>query len=319
MKVFDFDLKHIEAARILAVENYNEERIHIPELPEIQTFPDISDFAYNGLGVAAFDDDTDRMIGFLCCYSPWDNAFGSKVKGTFSPIHAHGAVKENRGNIYKRMYQAAAEKWVREKIASHAIAFYAHDIEALNSMFTYGFGLRCIDSIRPMENFTVPSCDSCYGIYFQELEKVDVIQVREMRRMLSEHLGNSPCFMHSSESEFSEWIARAESRDTRLFAAFKDNIPVAFIEISDGGETFVTEYPEMMNICGAFCIPEYRGQNIVQNLINYIISALKSEGYLTLGVDFESFNPTAMGFWSKHFSAYTNSVVRRIDERAVFD
>jgi hypothetical protein len=40
---------------------------------------------------------------------------------------------------------------------------------------------------------------------------------------------------------------------------------------------------------------------------------LKAENYLRLGVDFESFNPTAWGFWLKHFQAYTYSDVRRID------
>jgi len=34
-------------------------------------------------------------------------------------------------------------------------------------------------------------------------------------------------------------------------------------------------------------------------------------------VDFESFNPTAWGFWCKHFASYTHSVVRRVDENIV--
>ena len=44
---------------------------------------------------------------------------------------------------------------------------------------------------------------------------------------------------------------------------------------------------------------------------------LKTQGYTRLGVDFESINQTAYGFWLKHFDAYTNSVVRRIDEHAI--
>jgi len=32
-------------------------------------------------------------------------------------------------------------------------------------------------------------------------------------------------------------------------------------------------------------------------------------------VDFESINPSGSGFWLKFFHAYTNSVVRRIDDR----
>ena len=85
------------------------------------------------------------------------------------------------------------------------------------------------------------------------------------------------------------------------------------MEVMDEGENFVTEISGMKNICGAFCLPEYRGKGISQSLLDFIISKLREEGYTRLGVDFESFNPTATGFWLKHFTAYTSSVVRRID------
>ena len=71
------------------------------------------------------------------------------------------------------------------------------------------------------------------------------------------------------------------------------------------------------HIRGAYCLPEHRGKGLYQNLLNYTISKLKSEGYTRLGVNFESFNPTARGFWLKYFAPYTSSVVRRIDERII--
>jgi len=51
-------------------------------------------------------------------------------------------------------------------------------------------------------------------------------------------------------------------------------------------------------------------------MLNLLLKKLKTQGYTRLGVDFESINPTAYGFWLKHFTAYTYSVVRRIDESA---
>jgi hypothetical protein len=48
-----------------------------------------------------------------------------------------------------------------------------------------------------------------------------------------------------------------------------------------------------------------------------LIQDLKTKGYTRLGVDFESINPMAYGFWLKYFDAYTHSLVRRIDEKAV--
>ena len=73
----------------------------------------------------------------------------------------------------------------------------------------------------------------------------------------------------------------------------------------------------MRNICGAFCLPEYRGRGIMQGMLDACINVLSMEGFRLLGVDFESFNPAARGFWLKHFVPYTNSLVRRIDESAL--
>ncbi len=314
MKIVDFEKKHVESAKQIAAANYQEECEYVPVLPNIDELPDLEYFSSNGLGVAAFDDD--RLIGFLCCYEPWDNAFDSTAKGTFSPIHAHGAIKENRRLIYQKMYQFAAEKWVKYKITYHAIGHYAHDTESINAFFTYGFGLRCMDAIRPMMELECPPSD---GIYFEELTQSDVIRVRELRQMQSDHMENSPCFMYSSLEAFNSWLVRAEDRKSRLFVAKDSEKLIAFLEVISNGENFVTEVDDICNICGAFCLPAFRGKNISSNLLNFAIRKLKAEGYKLLGVDFESFNPTAYGFWLKYFTAYTNSVVRRIDECALHD
>ena len=108
-----------------------------------------------------------------------------------------------------------------------------------------------------------------------------------------------------------------KNRKSRFFGAEVNNEVVGFIEIMASGENFACEYPGMMNICGACLIPEYREQSIFQNLLAFLLDILKSEGYTRCGVDFESFNPTASGFWLKHFIPYTYSVTRRIDERII--
>lgn len=40
-------------------------------------------------------------------------------------------------------------------------------------------------------------------------------------------------------------------------------------------------------------------------------------GKTHLGVDYETVNPTALYFWTKYFTPYTYSYIRRIDERVV--
>ncbi len=308
MRIIDFTRAHITEAYALAMSSYAEEREYVQELPIVDSLPDISDFADNGLGVAAVEGE--RLMGFLSFYQPWDNAFGSGSRGTYAPIHAHGAVYENRERIYKRMYQVAANKLVRAGVGCHAVGLYAHDVHAINAFYTYGFGLRCIDAIRRVE--TIP-LDSACSFITRRLERNEVAFVRQLRRMLTEHLGQSPCFMRSTPHEIEEWLIRAESRASILFAAFDRDQAIAFIEVAEDGENFATAVPDMRNICGAFCLPQYRGTNVALSLLNLAITELKTEGCIRIGVDFESFNPTAYGFWLKYFTSYTHSVVRRID------
>lgn len=329
MNIIDFNRNHIEAAMKIALTNYNEERTEVPDLPEVASVPDLTHFADNGLGVAAFHND--RMLGFLGAYYPIDDTFGTtNVKGTFSPIHAHGVIdtdemivaglpsKYNRERIYSLMYQAAAVKWVKAGIRSHAIALYTHDIEAVSSFFGNGFGLRCADAIRSLED--IPVTEDTENAVDAELEYCELPREKwgellDFHNKLIKHLGKSPTFMHFEKIDTEE-LYRRTSGDVRYFAAKVDGKYAAYIKIADAGENFATEDKSMINICGAYCSPSYRGTGIYQNLLSHLMTLLKKEGYQLLGVDFESINPNARGFWSKYFTEYTHSVVRRIDEKA---
>lgn len=126
MDIFNFEKQHIKEAAALALANYYDERQFVKELPQVCDIPDLDVFAENGLGVAAFENE--KMIGFLSCCDPFDNAFrATDVRGIFSPMGANAAVSENRSKIYAAMYQAAGAKWVKAGAVSHAICLYAHD------------------------------------------------------------------------------------------------------------------------------------------------------------------------------------------------
>jgi len=317
-KIAGFDKSHIAQAGKLAIAGYNEERAVVASLPKIDALPGAAfvDFVDNELGVAMFDGD--RMLGFLCCGNPRDGIFGSSAKGIFTPSYGHGTIPENRGAIYRKLYQAAARIWVARGITYHAVCLHAHDAQAIDAFFACGFGSRCVDAIRPMENFEHPACEGATSMFtFAELAKTEVAKVRGMRAALSAHLGESPCFMRSSPANFEKSLARAEARDSRLFAALCGAEPIAFIEVTDEGEHFATCDDSVENICGAYCLPEHRGKGVMQGLLNYVIARLKASGASSLGVDFESFNLESNAFWLKHFTAYSYSVTRRIDECAL--
>ncbi len=313
MKIIDFTKELIPAAYRLVMENYAEERSAVPCLPQDAFAPPLDGLAENGLGAAAVEGDA--LLGFLCAYGPWQPVFCTeKVRGVFSPLHAHAAVKENRRDIYHRLYQAAGEKWAEAGAASHAVTLFAHDTAANEAFFTYGFGMRCMDLIRRADPLDfLPSADcTC-----MELPAHRQKELRSMREGLSRHLAQSPCFMKDSPGDIAGWIAKREENPPRTFAAAVDGRLAAYLEMKEEGENFAAYSPDMLNICGAYCLPEYRGKGIMPTLLDYGLEVIRSEGFLRLGVDCESFNPTALRFWSRYFGIYTRSVVRRIDENAL--
>lgn len=311
MDIVTFEKKHVREAVALALAAYDEERQYEKDLPQVCDIPGLYDLAGNGLGVAAFENE--KMIGFLCCCDPFDNAFrATDVRGVFSPMGANAAVCNDRSKIYAAMYQAAGEKWVKAGAVSHAVCLYAHDEALQMQFFRYGFGLRCLDAIRPMERI---ECKPCAGYDFVELPKAEWHSIYPLHLALYRHYCESPFFMNRKPETQEEWIASSLQEEARYFVAKQSGTICAFLKISGIGETFIAAGDAYRHISGAYCLPEHRGKGVYQNLLNFAISALKEEGYTKLGVDFESFNPTGRGFWLKYFSAYTHSVVRRIDER----
>ena len=313
MQVVDFTAAHIEQAAQIAKQNYADERRYVAALPPIDTVPDLMPYVENNLGVAAFEGDT--MIGFLCAAGPFKNTFRSTdAIGVFSPMGANAAVGENRANIFARMYQNAGEKWARAGATSHGICLYAHDTETQHQFFRYGFGLRCIDAIRGINDVTVPQC---VNYDFSELSPDEFPQILSLDHMLDVHMATSPTFILRPSDTPESFIKKTEQFKSIFFAAKKNGEIVAYIRAELDGETFIRDMPGYLHINGAFCLPEHRGKGLHQTLLSLLMQKLNAQGYTHLGVDFESINPTAYVFWLKHFDAYTHSVVRRIDEHVI--
>ena len=270
MIIRDLTLEMTEEAQKLVWVNYEEAQKNHQALPGDCEIPKLDVLFQNGLGAAAFEDG--KMVGFLSGYGPWGPVFCTKdTMGVYSPLHAHAAVKENRKRIYQRLYQAAAEKWAQAGAASHTITLYDPDEDAKEAFFEYGFGKRCVDLMRPTDGMEV----SFENLEFTELLKEEGKQIRHLRRALNTHLSKSPAFMKSDEKVIESWLDKREADRPRTFIAKMNGEICAYIEIQDEGENFITAHPFVQNICGAYCLPELRGQNIATALLNFVLDVLK--------------------------------------------
>ncbi|WP_105615820.1 GNAT family N-acetyltransferase [Vallitalea okinawensis] len=306
---------HIEEIADLALAEYQEECSIVLELPK-KDYKELfcrllADMVTNNLGVIALD--KSKVVGFLTGYGPIDNFFGN-VKGIFSPIHGHGAIKDNRAYIYAMLYQKAAKIWVEQDILNHGIAIYAHNQVAINTFFQNGFGMRCVDAITSINNDKIVY-EVIPNVEIKEIGIDEVPSLIDLNNELDLHLNSSPIFIPVQLLNSRKLIEKSISRHSRFFTATIQNKVIGYLEIKPSGETFIDDDHETMHICGAYIYPQYRGTGIYKNLIAYMIEKLKKENYKRCGVDFESINPNANGFWLKYFSPYTYSLVRRIDER----
>jgi len=305
MHFVDFDRTHIPQATALAKRCLEQERKTVPQLPE-REIPSL-EYLVNGLGVAAMEGET--LVAYMGAVGPFDNMFGTKASGVFSPVEAHGEA-EDSPRLWQRLLQAAQQKWVAAGAAYHAVALYEHNEAAKKALFACGFGQRCADAIRPAVPLNAPPVE---GVRCKLLPRGAESTVRAMRMELDRHLRQSPVFQCSNDETCAGWIAWAEKRDSRLFTAFAGDAPIAFMEVKAGAENFLTEGEEILNVCGAYCVPAWRGKGVSRLLLDEVLRTLQGEGVRFLGVDYESMNLTAAGFWGKHFTPYTASLVRRVD------
>lgn len=319
MEILTFTHSHLAAARELVRRELLREKEENPAFPldrePFPAIPELSSFAENELGVAAVEGDT--LLGFLCCVAPFDNAFGTTgVKGVWSPLHAHGAVEQERERIFERLYQAAAGRWVKAGALSHSVTFLSYDVLGKFSLFQSGFGLRCVDAAaRLTAGGAVPGeGEDADGFFFHELATGEVGELTELNNLLIRHLSSSPVFMSFPPVEEEELRKMAEDGVRFFGAKRKGEKYAAYLKLAPWGENFLCSQPEMVNICGAYCLPQHRGTGLMTALLKYVMETAGREGYRYLGVDYEGFNLSGRHFWQKHFTEYTHSLVRRIDE-----
>jgi len=312
--ISDFTKEMIPQALQLLKCAYEAEQSFDRYLPDFGRLPDSKDLlthlAENGMGVAATVNG--NLLGFLGAYLPFPHAYNSPTdSGCWSPLNAHAVADPQNILLWQQLYQKAAEKWTTAGAGYHAITFYRHEGAAENVFYNYGFGSRCADAIRDTDSLQEMPAASAF---VRELTKKDDMQLRPLRRALAAHLSKSPCFMINSEENIEKHIRGKEAEEKRkTFGLFYEGRLVGFIDLNEEGENFISDSDGMLNIQGMFLQNDYRGRGFAQQLLSSAICETAERGYERIGVDYETMNPTATGFWEKYFMPYTRSLVRRLD------
>lgn len=308
MRIVPAQARYLEEAAQLAAQRYARERDECPALPPL----DLASFAgalaplfQPHLGSVALSGG--RLTGFLCGCEPFEGAFG-RVRGMFSPMHAHGAADGQAREVYPRLYAQVCRQWLAAGALSHAVAVYAHDAAAERSLFENGFGMRTVDAMRPMS----PLYSAAPAAWRVE-EVTDCFdgRLRQLACAIGRHLAQPPCCLVSEPGD------GQPDAGVRSWAALSGESPVGLVQLRVGGETLASWHASVRNVCGMYVVPEARGRGMAEALLNCAARALAGEGVTRMGVDYESINPQANRFWPRYFEPYTRGLVRRMDERVL--
>lgn len=251
----------------------------------------------------------EKLIGFLAFFGPWEGFHGVE-KGIFSPLGASAFAGKERGKTTSYLFEAIAEELIKDKIFTVAMSRYANNEEVNKTLCLNSFGIRCSDAIMHLQDYAFSAGNS--EIVIGELNADEKRETKELYEKLIHHLAQSPCFFPTPEEKTKRWF---ENNEIRILAAREKGKIVGYMAIEDEAETFLTERTDMSNICGAYVSEEYRSKGVAKQLLDEVVKMCIKEGKSYLGVDYETVNPTALHFWTKHFTPYTYSFIRRIDER----
>jgi ribosomal protein S18 acetylase RimI-like enzyme len=313
--IFDkLNEKYLEDAVKLAQDQYNREQKHIEALYE-KDYKDVltallKEIFENKRGLVAVE--RGKVLGYLGFWGARNNHFGN-VKGSFSPLFANAYGGENRDKIASLLFQHVSEEMIKEEILSYAICLYGHDTEVMAALTMNGFGIRCSDAIRNVAKPLNIQINTEYS--YEEMHYSEAGCLLSLNNSLVRHLRKSPTYFPNEELSEESFKAMCYARQSRFFVVRDKTEIIGYLEIMKTGETFITEEPDYLHICGAYLKENYRGNNILQSLLAFVLETLKNDGIKRLGVDCETINPTALRFWGKYFDNYTYSLVRRIDER----
>ena len=312
------DMNLAEAMEVFCDE-YEQERSLVKALPKMDEeltslFRELLENTQkNGMGYGLIIDD--RLVGYIGFFGPFDGFFGL-CKGVFSPFGCNTFGGEDKGKVASLLIAKCMEELVKNQVTQFALSRFAKNEEVNHSFVMNSFGVRCSDAILRLEDYkTNEGIEEHKGdITFKELKGKEKYQVKELYEALEFHLGQAPCLFPVEFGTFERWVNRDE---LRVIAAFDQDEVIGYMTLDQEAEIFVTRKGNMHNI-GSTCVKEeYRSKGIAKLLLDEIVRICRDENYTYLGVDYETINPTALRFWTKNFSPYTYSFIRRIDERVI--
>lgn len=317
IEIMPLDMGQLDIIADMAIENYHLERDQTTTLTnqvDVEKFcRELTELLQQGRSWMAIDEG--RVAGFLAFGSVFSIGAGD-VRGATCPLTGYGVRHPRRGLVMARLFQHAASVLCEEGAQSLRVHVYAHDAEVLWMYLMSGFSMELTNAVRSVQIPVEGAMDGAYLI--RELDLYELNRYRlelvELYRGLINHLRVSPVFYHGRPFLPVEGCVDAFIQaGARVFAAFEGERIAGFVNAYPPESQLALCNGDARSMGDVFVLPEARGHGIGAGLLRCANSKLQEEGIARLYVTHGTINPTARGFWDKHFTNYTYTLARQID------
>ena len=196
------------------------------------------------------------------------------------------------------LYAAAAQRWVDEGHARHAVFVPSHDAELVDAWFRLSFGASAIFAIRE----TGPEEDFDGGVTIRPGTPDDFPETARLEIAMSEAMVPAPSFSgiatQSHQEVLAEWLEDGESDEYVLFVAEREGRVV--------GHTVLYRRPPDLRVPeGSIDLsqistePEARGTGVGRAMTAHVIRWAHEHGHPVMTIDWRMTNLWASRFWPK--------------------
>ncbi len=245
----------LQAAVELFIQNYNQERLWSPQLPELSMDTINRIFTalqtkLNNPGVAVIDGG--HLLGYMITgrIFPWKGQQAAIV-----PEYAHGAIAEKKQRLVQIMVQFLAQEWVKNGVHLHLIGHFAHDAELKETLFQIGFGGLVVERLREPSSIN------------PEMVNPSIKEIQDMNKLIDLHIEhiryypNSPIFLSRSIDQAAALadLKTHQQQGDVVSVFYKNNRPCGYLiigEVNQDGEGFLLRSTNTAQIKSAYVRPE---------------------------------------------------------------
>lgn len=231
----------------------------------------------------------------------------------FLPTVGNAAVVENENAIFRELYMAASQKWVRDNRFNHLWMTYYDDTALKDMLYDIGFGSYVIDACQRTDSHTLATTSNWK---VTKATSADIDAVLELENASERNLSSPPIFLVRNAWQRDDVIKLFN--EDEVFVAWDDNRIIGILNFKINQRYHFERLTTLESAggLGAYIVPEYRGRGVGTRLLQEAFDFCHNAGKPFLHVSFESANPDGIKFWPKYFKPVIRSVRRAVNKDA---